>query len=127
MTASGKSPAKRARRPLTQDAVRAMMLSLPGVEESVAWGTPAFHVRRRFLGRFHEDGESFVLGVDLEEREMLLQAAPGAFHLTDHYRNDPYVLVRVARVEPEALRELIEKAWRRRAPKRVIAAFDLRS
>jgi hypothetical protein len=123
-TSSGKSTAKRARKARTHDALRRLLLSFPGVEESVAWGTPAFHVRRKFLGRFHEDGESFVLGVDLEEREILLEAAPEAFHITEHYRNYPYVLVNVARIDREALRELVEKAWRRRAPKRMAAAFD---
>jgi hypothetical protein len=36
----------------------------------------------------------------------------------------PYVLVRLDAVDPVELSELIEDAWRLRAPKRVIKAFD---
>jgi hypothetical protein len=34
------------------------------------------------------------------------------------------VLVRLEAVDPEELAELIEDAWRMRAPKRVVAAYD---
>jgi hypothetical protein len=40
------------------------------------------------------------------------------------YRDCPAVLIRLASVTECDLRELLESAWRRAAPKRVVAAFD---
>jgi len=47
-----------------------------------------------------------------------------AFYITDHYRNYPAMLVRLSAVHPDDLRELLEEAWRRSAPKRLVAARD---
>jgi hypothetical protein len=62
--------------------------------------------------------------IDLGEREALLQGQPGAFFSTPHYDGYPYVLVRLETVDPEELAELIEDAWRIRAPKRLVKAYD---
>jgi hypothetical protein len=62
--------------------------------------------------------------IDLGEREALLQGQPGAFFSTPHYDGYPYVLVRLEAVDPEELAELIEDAWRIRAPKRLVKAYD---
>jgi hypothetical protein len=43
---------------------------------------------------------------------------------TPHYDGWPYVLVRLDAVDPVELAELIEDAWRLRAPKRAIKAFE---
>ena len=61
---------------------------------------------------------------DLGDREALLQGQPDVFFSTPHYDGYPYVLVRLGAVDPVELSELIEDAWRLRAPKRVIKAFD---
>lgn len=40
----------------TFDTVRRLALALPGVEEGVSYGTPAFRVRGKLLARLREDG-----------------------------------------------------------------------
>lgn len=45
----------------TIELVRRLALALPGVEEGVCFGTPAFYVRRKLMLRLWEDGE--ILGV----------------------------------------------------------------
>jgi hypothetical protein len=55
---------------------------------------------------------------------VLLQLDPETFFLTDHYRAYPYVLVRLSRVKKGQLAELLERAWRQSAPKRLVAARD---
>jgi hypothetical protein len=71
------------------------------------------------------DPDALVLRVvDLGEREALLQGQPDAFFTTPHYDGYPAVLVRLETVDAEELAELLEEAWRLRAPKRVIAAYD---
>jgi hypothetical protein len=53
-----------------------------------------------------------------------MKAEPETFYITDHYRDYPAVLVRLANVDPGMLRHLLEQAWRQAAPKRLVAAYD---
>ena len=55
------------------------------------------------------------------EREALLELDPAAFYVTDHYRAYPAMLVRLKEVRLDLLQELLEQAWRRQAPKRLVA------
>ena len=89
----------------------------PGVEEGVSYGTPSLHVRKSFLARFKEDGATMVLRIPMEERDVLLAMDPETFFITDHYRSYPAILVRLERVRVDVLGDVLEKAWRRRAPK----------
>jgi hypothetical protein len=100
-------------------------LRFPGVEVATSFGTPALRVRGKGMCRMRTNPDALVLRViDMGEREALLQGQPEVFFSTPHYDGYPYVLVRLAGVDPEELAELIEDAWRLRAPKRVIAAYD---
>jgi hypothetical protein len=51
-------------------------------------------------------------------------ARPDVFFTTPHYDGHPYVLVRLDVVDRQQLAELLEDAWRIRAPKRVVAEYD---
>ena len=108
----------------TFDEVRQFARTLAGIEEGTSYGTPAFRVRGRFLGRLHDDGERLVLKIDVAEREALLQMQPSTFTVTPHYEPYPPVLIRLETVDPLELRELITEAWRQEAPKRLVADFD---
>jgi hypothetical protein len=46
----------------TIELVRRLALALPGVQEGVCHGTPAFYVRRKLMLRLWEDGETLVHG-----------------------------------------------------------------
>ena len=109
---------------VTFAAVRALALALPEAEEGTSYGTPAFRVGRKFLARLHEDGVFLVVPVGFDERDMLVEAEPETFVVTDHYRAHPMMLVRIALVDPATLRRLLEQHWRAVAPKRLVAAFD---
>jgi hypothetical protein len=97
----------------------------PGVEVTTSYGTPALKVRQKFMCRLRTDPDALVLRVsDLGEREALLQGQPEAFFTTPHYDGYPAVLVRLEEVDPTELAELIEEAWRIRAPKRLVAEWE---
>jgi hypothetical protein len=98
---------------------------LPEVEEGTWFRTPCLRVRKKSFCRMREDGETLVIRVvDLEDKEALLRAEPGVFWTTPHYDGYAYVLVRLERVDPQQLSELVEDAWRLSAPKRLVAAYD---
>ena len=97
--------------------VRQIAQTLPGAEEGTSYGTPAFKVKGKLFARLHQDGESLVVGVDFDEREEMMNAAPEKFYITDHYRNYPWMLVRMSKVRPDELRDLLIGPWRRAGPK----------
>jgi hypothetical protein len=94
------------------DTVREMVRELPGAVEGTSYGTPAFHVGKTLFVRQHQDGESLVVRIDLQERELLVRANPTTYSYTDHYVNYPLVLVRMASVRRKELRALLLQAWR---------------
>jgi hypothetical protein len=110
--------------PISYTDVRRLALAFPGVSEGRAYGGPSLHLGRKFLGRLKEDGETLVLRIDPTRRDALLENAPDAFFLTDHYRPYPYVLVNLLAVNGSALQPLVEQAWRMVASKRMIAAYE---
>ena len=116
----GKTQPKRHRHVASPATVREIAQSLPGAEESTSYGTPAFKVRGKLFARLHQDGESLVVGVNFEEREEMMSADPEKFYITDHYRNFPWMLVRLTKVRSDQLRDL---PWRRVAPKQLKASL----
>lgn len=110
-----------AKRGLTWDDVCELAARLPGVERGTSYGTPSLHVRKKFLARLKEDGETIAIRVDFLDRDVLLQLDPAAFYLTDHYRDYPAMLVRLRHARAELLAELLEQAWRHQAPKSLLA------
>jgi hypothetical protein len=111
---------------VTLATVRRLALALPGVEEGLSYGTPGFRVRGRFLARMWEDGETLVVKCGDDERDFRMKADPETFFVTEHYRGYPTVLVRLARVKEGDLQDVLEEAWRRQAPKRLVKEYDQR-
>jgi hypothetical protein len=110
---------------MTYDEVRAFALNLPRVEDGTAYGRPCLKAHGKFLTRLFEDGISLVCpAVPFDEREMLIEAEPDVFHVTDHFKNYPYVLVRLPHADPGVIRNLIIRQWRATAPKKVLKAWD---
>jgi hypothetical protein len=112
------------RGPVTFKEIRAIAQTLPDVEESTSYGTPALKVRGKLIARLHQDGDALVLRSGLVDRQILMQADPHVFFITDHYRAYPWVLVRLSAVRRAALPDLIERAWRLVAPNSLIVKYD---
>jgi len=81
--------------------------SLGNVEESTSYGTAAIKIGGKLIARLKEDGDSLVVGTTFEERAEMMAADPETYYITDHYLNAPWVLVRLSRVHPDALRDLL--------------------
>jgi len=94
--------------------VRRIGLALPGVEESTGYGRPALKLHGKLLAcipvnRSAEPG-SLVVCVDREDRAELLDAAPDVYYVTDHYVGYDTVLVRLSRVSPDLLHDILRMA-----------------
>jgi hypothetical protein len=98
------------------DTVRKIGLTLGGVEESTAYGAPALKVDGKLMACVptHRSAEpdSLTVRVDFEQRAELIAGAPEIYYVTDHYEDYPSVLVRLSRVNPDILRDLLGMAWR---------------
>ena len=112
---------------MTEDDVRALALSLPRVEEALAYGKPAFKAFGKFLTRVRKEDDSLVLICTFDEREMLMEAEPQTFHITPHYLNYPSVLARLESVDPGTVRNFLERRWRQVAPKAFLKTHDAES
>jgi hypothetical protein len=110
----------RAKRGVTFEQVCAFGLTLPGVQRSTSYGTPALKVKGASFVRLKEDGETVVLKVDMMSRDHMLVAQPDRFYITDHYREWPWVLLRLPRITEPEMRALVEDAWELVAPKRSV-------
>jgi hypothetical protein len=113
------------RRQTNFDIVRTIGLDLPDVEESTMYGAPALKVRGKLLACMasHKSAEpgSLVVRIGFEEREALIADDPRTYYVKPHYQDYPAVLVRLALIDREALRDLLRSAWRTvtaSAPKR---------
>jgi hypothetical protein len=122
----------------TWDDVRRLALALPETNEELSrdlrrwrvkdklfvWERPLRRSDLEALGDAAPDGP--ILGARVEHlgaKEALLADDPGVFFTTPHFDGYPAVLVRLERIGPEDLDELITEAWLARAPKRLVKQY----
>jgi len=109
---------------VSYDDVCELAARLPGVESGTCYGTPALRVKGKFLLRLKEDGDTVAIKVPMDDRDLLLEADPAVFYLTDHYKDYPAILFRLAAIRRGQLADLLELAWRFVAPKRLLVSFE---
>src|SRR5690348_18083659 len=116
----------------TWNDVRRLALALPETTEGLSHGNRSWRVKGKrvvwerplrrsdleALGDAAPDGP--ILGVRVEHlgaKEALLEYAPGVFFTTPHFDGYPAVLVRLDRIAPGELEDVIVDAWLARAPR----------
>jgi len=83
-------------------------LAVPGAVETLWFNKPAVFLHDRFLTKVHDREEAMVLQVgSIEMRDMMLEAEPGLFYITDHYRKFPFLLARLSALTPKMLKEIL--------------------
>lgn len=96
--------------------VESIARTLPDVEVTTTWGSPALKVRGKMFAciAIHKSAEPNTLAVmmDFAARDALIEEDPATYYLKEHYVNYPCVLVRLSRVGADALRDLIIGAHR---------------
>jgi hypothetical protein len=100
----------------------------PGVELDTSYGTPAIKVKGKFMARLRTEAEGWLaIRCEFLVRDMLLEASPDVFHLTDHYKDHAMILVDLKKIKKAALLDVLEQGWRMTAPQRLIREYDERS
>ena len=107
-------------------------LAISGSKEVLWFRKPAVFLHDQFLTKVHDKEEAMTLRVSsMEMRDMMLEAEPELFYITDHYRNFPFVLARLSALTPKILKEILvgraaqlaetaeKAAKRKRPPKKV--------
>jgi hypothetical protein len=96
------------------EAAIAIGRTLPDVEVTTTWGAEALKVRGKMFAcvAINKSAEpnSMVVRMDMTQRDLLLEEDPATYYVTDHYIDYPCVLVRLSRVSPDALRDLLRGA-----------------
>ena len=103
------------RRRITFETVKELALTLPHVEAGTMYGAPALKLNGKLLAcvPIHKSAEpeSLAVSIDFDQRDGLLADAPETYYVAPHYINYPCVLVRLRRIQPEALKELLDASW----------------
>ena len=121
-----KKPKSAGEKGISFDTVGRLARALPGVEESTSYGTRSLKADRTLFARLREDGETLALRMDITSRDLLLRSEPELFYITDHYRDYPWILVRLPKIGTQRMAELLEDAWRLAASRRRVASFEKR-
>jgi hypothetical protein len=94
--------------PLTRTEARKIALSFAGTSEGPYFNKPAIFIGETFLTRVHTKEEAMVLAIgSMEMRDMMLEAEPKLFYITDHYKKFPYLLARLSKLDKPTLKDLL--------------------
>jgi hypothetical protein len=93
---------------LSKSEARKVMLSIPGTDERLWFNQPSVFIHDRFLAKTHHKEDAVTLQVgSMEMRDMMLEAEPELFYITDHYRKFPFVLMRLSALTKTVLKEIL--------------------
>lgn len=112
---------------ITSDDIRGFATALPEVEEFTHFriGLPGFKVRGKPFAGMDKGETTAVFCVGREEAAAAVAAAPSVY--AEAWRPNRTFLglrVELAEISCERVAELVEHAWRNKAPKRLVAAYD---
>ena len=94
--------------PLTRAEARKIALAVEGATEGPYFGKPAVFVAEKFLTRVHTKEDAMVLHIgSMEMRDVMLEAEPKLFYITDHYKSFPYLLARLSKLDKTTLKDLL--------------------
>ena len=116
------------------DDVRRLALALPQVAEIESDGFDFRVADKGFIWSYPErtPGKPRLIRIDIAvlfvgdeaEKQALLLGEPDVFFTTPSYDGWPLVMLRLAEVQVERLRELVTDAWRMRAPDTLVSDLD---
>ncbi len=106
---------------------RQLCLSLPEAEERETWGEPTFRVRDRIFAMGSLEDDYVSLKASLDDQSGLVEMDPKTFAPSAYTGRYGWVRVRLAGVGVGLAERLVTNAWKRTAPRRLIADYELRT
>lgn len=122
--ASGAPP--RAWTSLTEDAVRALVGELPEAVEAAHHEHPDFRVRKKIFATLWPKKNRANVRVSSAAAHALVNTEPEAYTLVSDREMFAWVGVDLGRGNAADLRELLEEAWRMRAPAELVSQLESR-
>ena len=110
--------------------VRKIALAFPGGNEQMRHGgrVAHFYVGRKFFTWVRPEENSLVVKVDsIDERDALIESDPKLFHITDHYRDYPAVLMRLNRATPKLVKGMLDRRFQAIATRKLLAEWTARA
>lgn len=104
--------------PVDLEIVRELALSMDDVEECTSYGTPAFKASGKLFARLHQDGETLIVHMNIDQRDDLIAVEPDKFYITDHYRDYQWILIRMSQVSTDEVGRLLKAARDSRSPQK---------
>jgi hypothetical protein len=116
---------RRARRTSALDPfaiARSIGLTMPGVEAGTKYdGSPVLKLGGAFMAGLATDDDAepgtLVVRATLEDRALMIEDAPDTYYITEYHEKHPVVLVRLARIAPDTLRDVLDMSRRLTVPK----------
>ncbi len=94
---------------LTRTEAHKIALSVPGTYQKLYFNKPSIFHGDNFIAVVHDKHPAVVLRVSsVEMRDMMLEAEPALFYITDHYKKWPGLLVRLDALDRKTLKDLIQ-------------------
>ena len=91
---------------LSKAEAKKIMLAMKGASEAPYFGKPAIFYAENFVGRVHDKEEAVALRVGtIEMRDVMLEAEPKLFYITDHYKPWPMLLARLKVLDRTTLKD----------------------
>jgi hypothetical protein len=109
------------------DDARAIALGLPGTHEEPHFELTSFRVGTRIFATAPVGGDHLRIMVGESEIRACVAEDPAAFEELWWGKKLAALAVVLAAADPPRIAELLEDAWRRKAPKRAVAAYDRQS
>jgi hypothetical protein len=110
---------------ITRDEIDAIVMSFPGATRTRSYGRPSYHIGKKFFTWVREEEDSLVVRLgSIDERGMLIESDPKLYHITDHYRDYPTVLVRLQPATPALIRTMLERRFRPIATNKLLAEWE---
>ncbi|MPZ89199.1 MAG: MmcQ/YjbR family DNA-binding protein [Nitriliruptorales bacterium] len=111
---------------ITLDDIRGYATVLPDVEEKTHFRLPGFRVRDKLFAHLEKDKTHAIVCVGQAEAKAAAANDPDVYEEVWRSNRGIFVGLRVdlSKVSAGRVRELVEHAWRNKAPKRLVAAYD---
>ena len=106
---------------MTFQQFRRLCLSMPDAQELETWGEATFRVKGRIFAMGSPDGGNVSVKASLDDQSGLVAMDAKMFSVSAYTGRFGWVTAKLSRLRPEMAERLLQNAWARTAPKRLVA------